>query len=125
MIHLPASLSAGAQIGALVLAQEAISELGGLAATLAGPTTILGAMIVAERYLRTARAEALALSRETAADAVARLDAEQERWAEQRAGYEAEIAQLKATISELSNVGAPRPGGTSDTPPPPAQGSTP
>ncbi len=85
-------------IGGLVFAADAASQLGGVLSDVLPPTTIVGAVIVADRVLQRSRNDALRLARETAADASARLDAEQERWDEKVASYEHRIAELEEEV---------------------------
>lgn len=87
-------------IGGLVFAQSVIDDLPGLLGDVAGPTTIVGAVVVADRYLARSRREALTLARETASEANARLDQEQTRWATERAAFLAEIEQLRIQLKE-------------------------
>ena len=82
------------KLGGLIFAQDIAQDIGGLVDTFAAPGSILGAMFISYRYLDKARTEALALSKDTATDAVARLDAEQIRWAAERAALLAEIDRL-------------------------------
>jgi len=100
MIALPPSAVGAGKIGALVIAQELTSEIGGFLGEIAAPGTLVGAMILSYRLVDKARANAMAISRDTADDALERLAADQARWDARETALLAEIERLRTQLKE-------------------------
>lgn len=85
-------------VGGLVLAAEAAAALGGILGEVIPPTTIIGAVILADRVLQRSRNDALRLARETAEEAGTRLDDEREEWTKKEVAYKLQIADLEEEV---------------------------
>jgi hypothetical protein len=89
------------KVGALIMAQEVAQDIGGVLAEVAAPGTVLGAMVLGERYMSRARREAIAMSQGTADQALARAAEVEIRLARERLAWEEREAELKEEIVEL------------------------